>query len=134
MGKEIPGSKEYYLIYAELITAARYRGTVTYQEIADLIGLHTFGANMGQQIGRYAYAVSTEEHSHGRPMLSALIVKVGGRPSSGFYDLARQLGKLQGSSSEEEEAFFLKERQAIYATWTRTFEPPQHNTNATHSS
>ena len=34
MGKEIPGSKEYYLIYAELITAARYRGTVTYQEIA----------------------------------------------------------------------------------------------------
>ena len=33
------GTKAYLLIYAELITAARYRGTVTYQELAELVGL-----------------------------------------------------------------------------------------------
>lgn len=82
---------------------------------------------MGQQIGRYAGEISKEEVKKGRPMLSAILVTVGGKPSSGFYDLARQLGKLNGDSPEEEEAFFLKERQAVYATWKRTFEPPQHN-------
>lgn len=126
MSKEIHGSKEYCLIYADLITAARYRGTVTYQEIAEMIGLRTFGANMGQQIGRYAGEISKEEVKYGRPMLSAILVTVGGKPSSGFYDLARELGKLQGDSNEAEEAFFHQERQAVYATWKRAFTPPPH--------
>ncbi len=41
------GTKAYLLIYAELITAARYRGTVTYQELAELVGLPLHGIYMG---------------------------------------------------------------------------------------
>jgi hypothetical protein len=33
------GTTLYHLIHAELIAAARYRGTVTYQEIAQIMGL-----------------------------------------------------------------------------------------------
>lgn len=44
MDKKYRGTKGYFLIYAELIRAARYRGTVTYQELADLIGLPLHGS------------------------------------------------------------------------------------------
>ncbi len=33
------GKKEYFLVYAEMINAAKYRGTVTYQEVAQIMGL-----------------------------------------------------------------------------------------------
>jgi len=39
------GTKLYHLVFNELITAARYRGTVTYQEIAKMMGLP--GCNAG---------------------------------------------------------------------------------------
>ena len=82
---------------------------------------------MGQQIGRYAGEISKEEVQNGRPMLSAILITVGGKPSSGFYDLARALGKLQGDSPQVEELFFHQEQQAIYATWKRAFSAPQHS-------
>lgn len=122
---DLKDSKEYHLIYAELINAARHRGTVTYQEMAELIGILTFGSNMGQTIGRYAGAISTTEVEHGRPMLSALIVKVDGAPSSGFFDLAKQLGKLDSDDSTRQQAFLEAETKAVYDTWKRVFKAPQ---------
>jgi hypothetical protein len=41
------GKKEYALIYTELITAAKYRGTVTYQEIAQIMCLPLTGKHKG---------------------------------------------------------------------------------------
>lgn len=35
--------KEYALVYTQLISAAKYRGTVTYQEIAQIMGLPLIG-------------------------------------------------------------------------------------------
>lgn len=124
--RDLTETKEYHLIYAELINAARHRGTVTYQEMAELIGIQTFGSNMGQTIGRYAGEISMNEVSHGRPMLSALIVKVDGAPSSGFFDLARQLGRLTSSDAAEQQTFLAVETQAVYHTWKRTFDLPPH--------
>lgn len=123
---DILGTKEYFLIYAELIRAARYRGTVTYQEMADLIGIQTFGAYMGKHIGDIIGVISEQEVKYGRPMLSAIVVTVEGWPSTGFYVLARELGKLHGTSDAEEEKFFRSEQQAIYATWKQTFPLPPH--------
>ncbi len=47
MDDKYRGTKDYFLIYAELIRAARYRGTVTYQELADFVGLPLRGSYMG---------------------------------------------------------------------------------------
>jgi hypothetical protein len=52
------GTKEYFLILAELIQTARYRGTVTYQELADLVGLPLVGAFMGNELGGYLGTIS----------------------------------------------------------------------------
>jgi hypothetical protein len=45
------GTGEFFLVFDELVRAARYRGTVTYQEIADLMGLPLTGSHMGTEVG-----------------------------------------------------------------------------------
>jgi hypothetical protein len=64
MPKEYRGTKEYGLIFAELIVAARHRGTVTYQELAELVGLPTRGTNMGVEIGGYIGAIAEGQVPH----------------------------------------------------------------------
>jgi hypothetical protein len=121
MSDDLRGTKEYGLIYAELIVAARHRGTVTYQELADLIGLPTHGIALGVKLGEYIGTISEDEVSHGRPMLSAIVVNVQGKPGEGFYWLARQLGKLKSEHPADEAEFFESEKKAVYKTWQRTF-------------
>jgi hypothetical protein len=110
-------TKEYHLVHTELVTAARYRGTVTYQEVAKLMGLPMSGHRMGSQIGDILDEISEDEARAGRPMLSAIAVNVQGTPGPGFFKLARGLGKLQGNSSAEETAFWEQEKAAVYDTW-----------------
>lgn len=122
MSKQYRGTREYALIFAELITAARYRGTVTYQELAELIGLPMSGNYMGQQLGQYLGAISEDEvKQHGRPMLSAIAVTSGGKPGEGFYYLAKEYGKLTSDNPADHLAFWEAEKKAVYATWQRTF-------------
>jgi len=110
------GSKEYSLVYCELITAARSRQTVTYERVAELMGLPPRGHYMGAEVGHLLGEISEDEHHNGRPMLSAIAVSVmTGMPGDGFFKLARSLGKLGASDSERE--FWEKERDAVYATW-----------------
>ena len=57
---------------------------------------------MDQQVGHLVGEISEDEHNAGRPMLSALVVeKDTGMPSSGFYDLARELGLLTGTTKSD---------------------------------
>lgn len=108
------GTIEYALVYNELITAARYRGTVTYQEIAKLMGIPLVGGYMAKLIGEILGEISMDEVEHGRPMLSAIAVGVKGLPGDGFYKLARELAKLTTQSDEE---FWAAEKKAVYETW-----------------
>jgi hypothetical protein len=108
------GTKEYALIYAELITAAKYRGTVTYQEIAQMMGLPLSGSHMGNEIGWILGEISEDEVANGRPMLSAIAVNVQGHLGPGFFPLARQLGRLK---DENEQAFWEAERHQVYEMW-----------------
>lgn len=121
MAHEYKGTREYYLIFSELINAARYRGTVTYQELAELIDLPTEGNYMGKELGRYLGSISTEEVEHGRPMLSAIAVTTSGKPSSGFFELARQCGKLNSDHHTEEDRFVREETAKVYQTWKKSF-------------
>ena len=115
------GAREYSLVYAELITAARYRGTVTYQEIALIMGLHPAGAHMGTETGQVLGEISEDEHLRGRPMLSAIAVGVSEFPGDGFFALAGKLGKLTDSTADGKRKFWEKERDAVYETWRRKF-------------
>ena len=84
MTKQYCGSKEYAFIYTELITAAKYRGTITYQEIAKIIELPMSGSHMGSEVGKILGEISEDEVSNGRPMLSAIAVNVKGVPYQAF--------------------------------------------------
>ncbi len=108
------GTKEYALVYGELIAAAKYRGTVTYQEIAKLIGLPLRGSHMGMEIGWLLGEISEDEAANGRPMLSAIAVNVQGAPGPGFFQLARQLGKL---AEQNDQDFWESECRSVYETW-----------------
>jgi len=111
------GKKKFYLIYSELITAARYKGLVTYQEIAKLLGMPLTGQNMGRTIGTLVGDISRNEFNNGRPMLSAIVVGVSGFPGKGFYGLAEELGLSFEDTPEGREIFWQEEREKVYEAW-----------------
>ena len=110
-------SNQYHLVFSELISAARRRGPVTDQEIAKMLGLPMSGNYMGSQIARVAGQISTDERVAGRPMLTAILVNTTGIPGPGFFNLARELGKLDSSKKEDERAFWEAEKAAVYDEW-----------------
>lgn len=108
----------YHLVYNELITAARYRGTVTYQEIAQMMGLAITGNNMGTQVGHILGEISEDEHDQSRPMLSAIAVGVSGEPGPGFYTFARQLGQIgEDATTDQKKTFWKGQKKLVYETW-----------------
>jgi alkylated DNA nucleotide flippase Atl1 len=115
------GTVQYALVYRELVTAAEYRGTVTYKEIAAIMGLPLWGSHMGREVGWILGEISEDEVHRGRPMLSAIAVNKDGESSDGFFNLARELGRLDATIPEAEVKFWLAEQKAVYKTWQRQF-------------
>jgi hypothetical protein len=115
------GTVNYSLVYSQLIMAARYRGSVTYQEIADIMGLPLKGSHMGKETGHILGEISEDEVSAGRPMLSAIALGVSGKPGPGFFALAELLKLLRGPSDDQKQDFWKKQRTAVYDTWGRKF-------------
>jgi hypothetical protein len=107
-------TKEYLLVYSELINAAKCRGTLTYKEIAKRIGFPNQGRSMSGIVSFILDVISEEEVHYGRPMLSALVNGIDGTPGRGFYHLAHRLGKMNG---EDYYNFIMNEREAVYDTW-----------------
>ena len=110
-------SKEYHLVFSELIAAACRRGIVTYQEIAKIIGLPLSGNLMGSRIASIAGQICNDEHEAGRPMLTAILVNVRGIPGPGFFGIARDVGRLDSSDRADERAFWEAEKQAVHNEW-----------------
>jgi hypothetical protein len=111
------GSTVYVHVLAELVRAAQYRGVTTYQDLAVIMGLPMKGSNMGRQIGDILGDIVEDEVSAGRPMLSAVVVSVNGRPGPGFFNFAREIGRIGPTQSEDE--FWRQEREAVYEAWRR---------------
>jgi hypothetical protein len=111
------GTKEFLPVYCLLISAARSRDTVTYQQVAQIMGLLPQGHHMGAETGHLLGEISEDECRHGRPMLSALAVSVLGMPGEGFFKLATQLGRFDPSSGPTQRGFWEKERDAVYEAW-----------------
>lgn len=118
---EYRGTTMYDLARDELIQAARFHGTVTYKEVAAVMGLREWGedmnASIGGEVGKAATEISEDEHEQDRPLLSAVLVDAQRRkPRPGFYELARRLGKLGGGS---EDVFWEREKRRVYREWAR---------------
>ncbi len=114
-------TREYLLVYCELISAARYKGITTYQAIAKIMGLPLKGSHMGKEVGKMLGEIAENECNLGRPMLSAVVVGVDGSPGPGFFSLAKALGKLQGVSKDEKRRFWQEEKEAVYTAWQKEF-------------
>jgi len=114
------GTGEYLIVFSALVRAARSRGTVTYQEVADLVGLPITGSYMGVETGHILGEISQDEHKLGRPMLSAVAVGVDGMPGGGFFECAKGLGKFSGQEGERRR-FWEAEVRAVYQLWRRKF-------------
>lgn len=112
---------EYHLAYSAMIQAARNRGTVTYQELALLVGLPLSGNYMSNSLGRVLGNISENEVKNDRPMLSALCVTISGKPGSGFFPYARELGLLNSDDPEVEEDFWENQKRQCYEIWQQQF-------------
>jgi hypothetical protein len=111
------GTATYLRVYGELVRAAEYHGLTTYQDLAVVMGLPLQGNLMGREIGQILGEIVDDELGVGRPMLSAVVVGVNGRPGGGFFEYGRQNGRFTEGQSED--AFWATERQAAYAAWKR---------------
>ena len=111
------GTIKYFHVHGELVRAAQYGGLTTYQDIALIMALPLTGAYMGAETGIILGEISEDEARAGRPMLSAIAVGVSGKPGSGFFGLARDLGRLR--EGEDEMAFWQAERKRTYSAWKR---------------
>lgn len=109
------GSVEYEMVKAELITAAKYRGMITYQDVAAIMGLPSSGSHMGSATGHLLGEISEDEVLAGRPMLSALSVSVSGKPGSGFAGLCVDLGLIE--EGQDWEPCWRQQREMLYKTW-----------------
>ncbi len=112
-------SKEYHLVYSEIIAAAQQHKTVPYQKVAELMGLPSTGHYMSKEVGQMLGEISQNEVRQKRPMLSAIVVGTRGIPGKGFFELAKMLGKCTSDSKEEQKDFWEKEKKAVYETWKR---------------
>ena len=115
------GTTKYFHVLAELVRAAQYRGLTTYQDIALLMGLPQSGNHMGKEVGLILGEISEDEVRAGRPMLSSVAVGVNGKAGSGFFGLARELGRLD--QNKDESAFWKEELLAAYSAWRRPLPP-----------
>ena len=111
------GQTVYFHVMAELVRAAQYRGTTTYQDIAVIMGLPTRGSHMGRETGYILGEICEDEVTAGRPMLGSVAVGVNGKPGPGYFNLAREFGLLQ--AGEDEIGFWKRQRDAAYQAWKR---------------
>ena len=117
VGTKYRGTKEFLLVYANLISAAQKRDMVYYNEVASILGIHQPGHHMAREVGQVLGEISEDEHRAGRPMLSAVAIATKGPPGEGFFSLANRLGKYSGSTLDDELSFWEHERDEVYRVW-----------------
>lgn len=105
-------------VYEYLKQVAREERTVTYTEIAQMVGLNMQSQLDRSELGEILGAISTHEHRQNRPLLSVVTVFSNeGIPSNDFFNLAKKLGKFSGSTEMEKITFFANELKAAYEYW-----------------
>ena len=113
-------TKEFILVYSELVQAAKFQGLVTYKRIAQIMGIPLTGNHMGKEVGQMLGEVSNSEVNLGRPMLSSIAVREDGGIGEGFFKIAEDLGKISNSDLNDtvkKETFWKDQQKKVYDTW-----------------
>lgn len=104
------------VVYKKLCEVAARRATVTYQEVANLVGLDMANPAHRNEIAELLGVVSSYEHKHGRPLLSVVVVLAdSGWPGQGFFDLGKACRRMR--ADEDNLAFFARELRAVHDQW-----------------
>ena len=104
-------------IAARLRAVARAGQTVTYNDLAAVVGWDMDDPATARAVAGSLRAISTAEHAAGRPLLSAVVVGAKtGRPGKGFFKLAQRLGRYDGAADG---TFFAQELRRVHAHWQR---------------
>jgi hypothetical protein len=116
----------------DLLKAAKKQITVPYKTLMTKHGILR-GTRFGQGIGWMVGYVSEYEYEHGRPLLSAIVVRSGnaskqlpyGHPGKGFLRIDGVPAHLQRGSRDNrplntaEKAFILNAQQRVWNYWKR---------------
>lgn len=103
-----------------LLAVAREQRTITYGEVISVAGIRLPGDALSGALGHLFYEIVMAELAKDptAPMLSAVALpKNETRPSKGFFELARELGRLESVSARDEDIFWLNELKAAYGYW-----------------
>lgn len=107
--------EKFLTVYVELIKLARKKETTTYGAIAEMMGLPSHGNYMSREVGQILGEISEWEHSQGRHMLTALVIRDDlGQPGDGFFTFAKELKNIE---IENEEEFWRNELGAVFQEW-----------------
>ncbi len=99
-----------------LIKVAWHNNTISYSEVGKVVGLDMANPGERSKLANALDEINREEHERGRPLLSAVVVqKESGHPGTGFFDLARELGKQK--PDENNQVFFANELQRVFDAW-----------------
>ena len=109
-------------IYEELKRVAKKQKKTTYKAIASMAGLNLDIPEHWKELARILAEISTHEHNHGRPLLSAVVVLQAtdmekARPGNNFFTLARNLGLYSGYGELADRVFFSKELSRVHIAW-----------------
>ena len=103
-------------IYEDLKKVARAGDITYYGVIAPLADLDMSLERDRVEIGELLGEISTYEHGHNRPLLSAICVhRVDSKPGTGFFSLARQLELM--FPGDDEDVFWDTEIKKVYKYW-----------------
>ena len=111
------GTQTYSLVYCKLLSVARKKESVSYEEIGQIMGLKA-QVDMAAEIGQLLGEINEDEYNNGRPMLSAVAVEPTTRmPGEGFFRFAKELRKFDGETDEDKREFWRDEIQRVYRMW-----------------
>lgn len=104
------------IIYVKLKEIAGAGSLITYQNVADLVGLDMHNPGDRAILSQLLDDINAEEVTvHGRPMLSAVVVrKDESIPGPGFFECARKLGRYTAGA---EDTFYCEELRQVYVAW-----------------
>jgi len=103
------------LVYDRLVDVARKGKTVSYCDIAALLGLDVSDPKDRSEIMRVLDDISYKENAEGRPLLSAVaVLSEIGYPGKGFFLLARE---LEANDFSDERSFYYYELKRVHEYW-----------------
>lgn len=102
-------------VYEELKRVARSKNVTNYTAIGNMIGLDMGNPGDRNKIAKILDEVNYYEHQHGRPMISAVVIRQDiNMPGEGFFECARQLNKYRESNDL---IFWVHELASVHNYW-----------------